>query len=655
MTPSTMLRAGLAALLVCGAAGLDAQERNPLNGAPMTGGGDAAVLFEERCAECHSGAQSGRTPSRFALSGLTPRAIVAALTTGVMRAEGEDLSDEQRVRVAELLTGRTYSAESVPEAAYCAGAGPGRLAVDDVTWVGYGADLAGTGHQPAGRAGLTAADVPALQLRWAFAIPGASEVRTKPTIVGDLALVGDQFGTVYALDIQTGCVQWTFEAEAGVRGAIPVGRDRRGRTVAFFVDYRTTAYALDTETGTVLWQTRVGWHPESNNTGSPLLHDGKLIIPISTAGEVVASMNPTYECCTSSGAVAALDAETGDLLWYHRVIPDPPEEAGTNALGTRLWAPSGAPVWSSPTLDVRRGRVYVGSGENLSRPASATSDAILAIDFDSGDLAWVFQATEGDAFTMACTTARNRENCPSPPGPDVDFGMAPILVERPDGKEILVAGQKSGTVWALDPDRDGEVLWATQIGKGGVLGGIHWGMATDGRLVYAANADRGAATVDINPDREWTPGLFALDLMTGDVVWSVPAPADTCTGRDGCYAANSAAPTAIPGAVFSGGLDGYMRAYATDDGRLLWAFDTVRDFETVNGVAGRGGSIDGPGPVVARGLVFVNSGYGTFAQMPGNVLLVFGVGDGGDPGGSGSGGYADSVPRTSNDGVRRLP
>ena len=604
---------------------LSAQERNPLTGESLSGPGDGASLFESDCAECHSEAQSGRTPSRFSLNSLTPRAIVFALTDGVMRSEAEQLTDLQRVMLGEYLTGRTYSDDLMPADAFCSQAGPARLEVDDIAWVVYGADLPGTGFQPADLAGLSAADVPNLELRWAFAFPGASQVRTKPTIVGDVALVGDQFGGVYALDVASGCVRWTFEAESGIRGGIPVGEDAQGRSIAYLVDYRTTAYALDTETGEVLWQTRVGWHPESNNTGHSILHDGKLIIPISTMGEVVAAGNPAYECCTSSGAVAALDAETGDLLWYHRVIQDYPEEAGTNAIGTQLWAPSGAPVWSSPTLDVGRGLVYAGSGENLSRPTNETSDAILAIDLESGELDWKFQATEQDAFTMACSSARNRENCPAPPGPDVDFGMSPILVERPDGKEILVAGQKSGTVWALDPDADGEILWATQIGKGSALGGIHWGMATDGQLVYAANADRRAAIVDINPDMDWSPGLFALDLMDGAVVWSSPAPADTCEGRRGCFAANSAAPTVIPGVVFAGGLDGHMRAHSTEDGRVLWDFDTVREYETVNGVPGRGGAIDGPGPVVANGLVWVNSGYSTFGQMPGNVLLVFGL------------------------------
>ncbi len=587
---------------------------------------EAADLFRNACAECHSGAQSGRTPNRFSLRQLTPRAIVAALGEGgVMSSEAEELSAAQRIMLGEYLTGRTYSEGVLPPSAYCADAGPTRVNVNDVAWMGFGADLEGTGFQPAERAGLSAEQIDDLELLWAFGFPGAAQVRTKPTVVGDLAIVADQFGTVFALHAATGCVQWTFEAEAGVRGGVLVGEDDDGRSIAYIVDARTTAYAVDTESGEVLWQTRVGWHPESNNTGHAVLHQNKLIVPISTMGEVVAAGDPRYECCTSSGAVAALDTSTGDLLWYHRVIPEYPEEAGTNAIGTQLWAPSGAPVWSSPTVDVARGVVYAGSGENLSRPTNETSDAILALDLNTGELDWIFQATEDDAFTMACASSQNRQNCPSPPGPDVDFGMAPILVERPDGKEILVAGQKSGTVWALDPDNEGDVLWSTQIGRGSALGGIHWGMATDGRLVYAANADGRWEIVSVNPDMERSPGLFALDLMNGEVVWSVPAPEHTCADRPGCSRANSAAPTVIPGVVFAGGLDGHMRAHDADDGRILWDFDTVRDFETVNGIAARGGSIDGPGPVIANGLVFVNSGYGAFGQMPGNVLLVFGV------------------------------
>ncbi len=623
------IRAGLGAVAgfgLIGATLVGAPERPDQTPGPLARRAAAAGIFERQCATCHSTEQSGRTPSRFSLALLTPRAVVSALEDGVMRAEGARLSRDQRVAVAEFLTGRPLAADPLPDSAYCSTRGFAPLDLEAISWMGYGGSLEGTGFQAAARAGIDAADVPRLELRWAFAFPGATQARTKPAVIGALALVADQYGVVYALEVATGCVRWTFEADAGIRGAILVGSDAGRRSVAYFVDFRTNAYALDVARGSVLWKTRVGWHPESAATGSPALHAGRLIVPISSM-EVVTAQDPRVECCTSSGAVAALDAASGDLAWYHRTIPEDPKPAGQNAAGTRLWAPSGAPVWASPTIDVKRGFVYVGTGENYSRPATASSDAILALDIATGKLAWSFQGTPNDAYTMACGLGGGGgPNCPTPPGPDLDFGMSPMLVTRPDGKEILVVGQKSGVVFALDPDAGGQVLWSTRVGKGSALGGIHWGMATDGRLAYAANADRAAVIVDVNAERALTPGLYALDLMSGRVVWSAPAPADTCAGKRGCFVASSAAPTAIPGVVFAGGLDGHIRAHAAADGRVLWDFDTARAFKTVNGVEGRGGAIDGPGPVVAGGLVFVNSGYGQFGQMPGNVLLAFGAG-----------------------------
>ena len=583
----------------------------------------AAALFEEACASCHTEGGDGRTPGGAMLRELSPRAIVAALEDGVMQAEGAGLTPGQRVRLAEYLAGRAYAAGMLPGTAFCAGSGWAVPELGAISSVGFGGNLEATGFQPAELAGLSADEVPNLELRWAFAFPEADQVRTRPTVIGDLVLVGGPFGEVLALDAATGCVRWSHEADAAVRGAVLAGEGPEGRPAAFFVDFRTNAYALEMATGGLLWKHRVGRHSTSSATGSPALHDGRLFVPVSS-WEAVVSTDPDYECCTASGAVAALDARTGEVLWYHRTIPGDPEEAGTNGIGTRLWAPSGAAVWSSPTVDTARGRVYAGTGGNYTRPASGTSDAIIALDIETGDLAWSFQATPEDAWNMACLPVSPGQNCPDPPGPDLDFGMSPMLVERPDGREILVAGQKSGTVWALDPDDDGAVLWSTQVGKGGALGGVHWGMATDGRYAYAPVSDRGAIVVDVNPERDPSPGLHALDLMTGEIVWSTPPPEEACEGKQGCFTANSAAAAVIPGVVFAGGLDGHIRAYSADDGRILWDFDTTGVTETSNGVPGRGGAIDGPGPVIAGGMLFTSSGFSTFGQMPGNLLLAFG-------------------------------
>ena len=583
-----------------------------------------AALFEEACASCHTEGGDGRTPGVAMLRTLSPRAIVASLEDGVMQAEGSGLTPEQRVGLAEYLAGRAYTAGILPETAFCAAGGWAAPDLGAISSMGFGGNLEATGFQPTELAGLSADDVPNLQLRWAFAFPEADYVRTRPTVVGGLVLVGGPFGEVLALDAATGCVQWSHEADAAVRGAVLAGEGPEGRPTAFFVDFRTNAYALDMATGGLLWKRRVGRHSTSSATGSPALHGGRLFVPISS-WEAVVSGDPRYECCTASGAVAAVDARTGGVLWYHRVIPGDPEEAGTNGIGTRLWAPSGAPVWSSPTVDTARSRVYAGTGQHYTRPATEHSDAIVALDIETGELAWSFQATAEDAWNMACLTLPPGHNCPDPLGPDFDFGMSPMLVERPDGREILVAGQKSGMVWALDPDDDGAVLWSTQIGKGSALGGVHWGMAADGRYAYAPISDRGVMIADVNPDRDPSPGLHALDLMTGEIVWRAPPPEDACEGKQGCFIANSAGAAVIRGVVFAGGLDGHIRAYSADDGRILWDFDTTGVTETSNGVPGRGGAIDGPGPVIAGGMLFTNSGFSSFGQMPGNLLLAFGL------------------------------
>ena len=583
-----------------------------------------AALFEKACASCHSEVGDARTPGVAMLRTLSPHAIVASMENGTMQAEGSALTPEQRVGLAEYLTGRAYKAGILPETAFCAGRGWAAPDLRAILSMGFAGNLEGTGFQPTELAGLSADDVPKLELRWAFAFPEAGQVRTRPTVIGDLVLVGGPFGEVLGLDAATGCVRWSYEADAAVRGAVLAGEGPEGRPTAFFVDFRTNAYALDMATGALLWKRRVGRHATSNATGSPALYDGRLFVPISSSESVVAA-DPRYECCTASGAVAALDAGTGAVLWFHRVIPGDPQESGKNEIGTRLWAPSGAPVWSSPTVDAARGRIYAGTGQNYTRPATGTSDAIVALDIETGELAWSFQAMAGDAWNLACQLRPHGRTCPDPPGPDHDFGMSPMLVARPDGKEILVAGQKSGTVWALDPDDDGAVLWSTQVGKGGALGGIHWGMATDGRYAYAPVSDRRVIYVDVNPDRDPAPGLHALDLMTGEIVWSAPPPDDACEGKQSCLLANSAGAAAIPGVVFAGGLDGHIRAYAADDGRILWDFDTTDVTETSNGVPGRGGAIDGPGPVIAGGMLFTNSGYSLFRQMPGNLLLAFGL------------------------------
>jgi polyvinyl alcohol dehydrogenase (cytochrome) len=324
--------------------------------------------------------------------------------------------------------------------------------------------------------------------------------------------------------------------------------------------------------------------------------------------------------------VVALDAATGRQVWKGYTIPEEPKPVRRNARGTQLWGPSGGAIWSSPVVDESRNALYVTTGNNYSDPPTTTSDAFVAMDLDSGKILWSHQVTANDAYVSACRLT-DKTNCPQVNGPDFDFAASPILVSLPDGRRAIVAGHKSGMVYAVDPDRQGARLWETRIGEGGTMGGVQWGSAADQQNVYVALSDLGRVmltyTQFTDADRNRGGGMFALRLSDGARVWHTPPV--PCDKRPRCSPAQSGAVSAVPGASFSGSLDGHIRAYASDTGTIVWDFDTVREYETVNGVPARGGSLDGPGPVIAGGMMFVNSGYTVDGGIPGNVILAFSV------------------------------
>ncbi|MCS5490903.1 PQQ-binding-like beta-propeller repeat protein [Algoriphagus limi] len=576
--------------------------------------------YQTFCAACHTEGNTTMAPAQGLLSGMSPHAILAALNMGKMRVQAEQLTAEEREAVAQYLTNQKLVKVEIPESAYT----DFEISAEDLdaqyNHSGWGGDLKGSGFRTASQAGITPENVSSLELEWAFAFPNSSIVRSKPAIIGKWMIVGSQFGEVYALNRYTGQIGWTFQADAAIRGAISY-TVQDDQLTAYFADYATNTYSVDIRTGELIWKSRAAHHPLSAVTGSVAVYDDIVYVPI-TSFEVISSQNPEYACCTSSGGVTALNAKTGEEIWKHRVIAEEAREVGKKENGYPSYGPSGAPVWASPTVDVERGLLYIGTGENYTFPPTNTSDAIQALDLKTGELVWNWQATANDTWNLSCP---DNPNCPTPTGPDVDFGMAPILVyDSINQRDMLVAGQKSGVVHALLPET-GEVLWQSRIGKGGALGGIHWGMATDGNLVYAANSDNVFALDPSDPSLGPTPGIYALNLQTGEQVWKTAPPPCSEGPRRNCQQSNSAAPTLIPGVVFEGDLNGFIRAYSSQDGTVLWEFDTVREYETVNGQKGMGGSIDGPGPVVADGMLYVNSGYSMFGEMPGNVLLAFKV------------------------------
>lgn len=613
-------RALLLALVVLGASTIDARAQTA----------SGAQLFEKHCASCHVGHDIGRAPDREALAKRPPISIVEALTKGAMAAQGSALTDGERRTIAEYLTGRTIESSSdpvSPELALkrCATSQPLPATIAGPQWNGWGVAHTNARFQAADHARLPADAVPRLRLKWAFGFPGAASARALPAVVAGRLFVGSESGVVYALDAKTGCAHWSFAAKAGVRTGMVVGpRKDAASHAVYFGDLAANAYALDANTGELLWTRKVDDHQHARITGTFAFDGEYLYVPVNAVGEEGAGSTPNYVCCSFRGSVVSLVAATGAVRWKSYTIKNPPIPRGKNKRGKPVMGPSGASVWSAPTLDLKRGVLYVGTGNLFSGPHVEAGDAIIAMALDTGAIKWINQRTLGDISVGGCrdlNLKKRRPDCPDRPvGPDVDFGASPMLVPMADGREVLVAGQKSGIAWGMDPDHRGEIVWMYKAGRGGPMGGIEWGTATDGERAYLPISDDQSGIYEREGD---TPGgLHAISLTTGKRIWFAPPQPPRCGTGKGCSAAQSAAITAIPGVVFSGSIDGMLRAYSAKDGSIVWEFDTNREFETVNGVKANGASIGGPGPVVVDGMLYLNSGY-SLGGRPGNVLLAF--------------------------------
>jgi polyvinyl alcohol dehydrogenase (cytochrome) len=568
---------------------------------------DGAELFRNHCSTCHRAGSTTAAPLPEALRGLAPQTIVAALESGKMRAQGSLLSPAERSLVANYL-GKAEGNQTIPRSAFCTAEYQRRIGLG---WRAWGLDTSNSRFQFSDAPGLTSDTVPKLKLRWAFGYPGVTTAFGSPTIAGGRLYVGSADGTVYSLDDFTGCLYWSYRAAEGVRSAILIGDG-----AAYFGDLQGNMYAVNANSGALLWKTRVDDHLYAEITGTPQLTGGRLYVPVSGGAEQVAAANPAFECCTFRGSLAALDAKTGAVVWKTYSIADGAKVTGQNAAGTKAWGPSGAALWSAPTIDTRRKLIYASTGVNYSDPPTATSDAVLAFDLESGRLLWSRQLLPADVFNFGCTTEKH-VNCPAKPGNDADIGAPPILPIG--GGKLLIVGAKSGVVYGLDPDHEGRIVWQTRLASGGPQGGVMWGGAADDNVAYFALSDW-------NPGKpEAGGGVAAIEIASGKKLWSVAAPKPACLGTPGCSAAQPAPVALIPGVLFAGSLDGHLRAYDTKTGATIWDFDTRPEFPTVNGIRAHGGSINGSGPVVADGMVFANSGYSRLPVMPGNVLLAFSV------------------------------
>ena len=579
------------------------------------------ALYSQHCAGCHE-AQVYKAPHTTWLELMSPQVLYRSITEGIMQSQAAHLSGDEKQHIVEYITQmRLDDPNAVPKVAWCEGAAEDFTALDEDHLTGWGRDT--RRYVSSELAGFDRGQITDLELKWSFGFPASTRARSQPTIAMGAVFVGSQDGTVYAFDLETGCVRWRFAARAEVRTGITLGsRGPEGIPTAYFGDIIANLYALDATTGELVWQTSPDDHHSATLTGTPAFANGNLYVPVSSL-EVVTAANPEYACCTFRGHVMAVNGEDGAVLWDSYAIPNAPISVEDTKAGTKIFAPSGAPVWTSPTIDAERNLLIFGTGENYSSPADKNSDAVIAVRLDTGERIWSRQTFPEDAWNVACMMVDN-PNCPEEDGPDYDQASSPLLVDIGDGKTVVVAGQKDGRVFALDWQTGTKKLWEVRLGRGSIQGGVHFGMAADGATVYVPindmNDTRNGEWLDPKTAR---PGVSAVDAATGEVLWSHLQKNVCGEGRPFCDPGVSAAITATDRAVIAGHLDGIIRIYDSASGEIIWTYDTTVPVTGTNGVTAKGGGMSGSGPALGAGHMVINSGYGLYNHEAGNALLVF--------------------------------
>ena len=621
------------------------------------------TAFRNHCSGCHSG--QGDAPSTEALRRLSRADIKYNLEFGYMAQIAKGVPRDELAGIIDWLPLNPEESGSWAQRMRCSPAlrevrldgGARRIATT------FGLGPGNNRRQTTADAGLTTADMRHLELAWVMAFPQTATMRSQPAIVGDtLFVAATDAGKVFALDARSGCVKWTYASDLTLRSSLTFAEATRTSPALIVAgDAAGRVHAIEAKTGLKAWVSDIKLTTVNRITGAPVAHAGVIYAPLS-AIEVNYAGPDAYECCRGQGALVALDQATGRTLWIGRTMEEArPTQKGRT--GVQQWGPSGAIMWDTPIVDAKRGQIYIGTGENNSWPATDTSDAIIAYDMRTGARRWVFQATKADIWNYAC--GARGANCDWPgeyQSPDFDFGATPMLIRAATGRDMVIAGQKSGVLWALDPDT-GKLIWSNRIARGSAGGGMRWGLAFDGVHIFAPQND--ATDAYAADHAAWGPGLRAVDAVTGALDWNykpnardcgdvtlpiaraelsagerilpvaapVPPPPRTPpvaraarpAGRPAhCRVGLAAAPLVIDGAVVTGSNGGMLRIFDAKTGEVLFEYQTNRKFpQTLNGVDGQGGSLDSAPYVAGHGTLFVQSGYSRFGQPPGNVLLAF--------------------------------
>ena len=519
-----------------------------------------------------------------------------------------------------------------------------------IEWSGHGAGLSGnlTANHFQPNTSINKGNINQLELVWSYSYPWSYGTQASAGVTEDAIITADFGGTVVALDKETGCKRWQIDEETGVGSGFtfgPMNANGQGRAVYYQTDNGFTV-KRDYTNGNLIWRKKYEDHPGTTSRSSVALHEGVIYLGHSNS-EINDAYSEDFACCDSRGVVIAIDAYTGALKWKTYTIDEQP---AFEYFGDSVKGPSGANAWGVPFVDAARNSIYVGTGQQYSGPGVSGSDAVIALDMNTGNKKWEFQGIENDIVNLSCGewlifTNGNGEqpaNCdPDYITPenavDFDLNATPTLARMGNGQDILIAASKSGEVWGLNPNT-GRQVWKTAVGSGGVYGGVHWGFAVDEsrKIVYVPISDktgpkservfdflRNLGSGELENSDNAKPGMYAINYETGQVIWKNDREFFSARDNRTYKPVVSANPVAVDGMVIAGTLSGYLLAFDADDGQIIWQQDTVIERLGTNGVAGTGGAIDANWPIVAGNMLFTDSGYRAGAGGQGNMLQAY--------------------------------